>query len=256
LGEIDGSDDKMALADLTKEYIATTYKTMAEQLPASQVSITAIAEACDINRKTFYYHFSDIFDLNVWIFRQELAHELRSNLSQKDFVVDTEIPNEKYRNLAFYIDSRKKSSPQDMGAFWSILSAYMHHNRAFYKKTLVYDETNNNNLTKYILRIYYIQIEKDIMSNLASPCLPKNDITFLASYFTNACVGWIINNIKSFLPDYYPANHKVSDIRFSNLTHTLIKLVTRENTLLKMKKFTQCAEYETIISSLIQNNGD
>ncbi|MGL4283076.1 hypothetical protein [Eubacterium aggregans] len=35
-----------------------------------------LAECCGVNRKTFYYHFKDIYDLIDWIFLGEVQEAL------------------------------------------------------------------------------------------------------------------------------------------------------------------------------------
>ena len=54
----------------------------------SAITISEIVEACEVNRKTFYYHFQDIYGLLKWVIEQE-AIEVVKNF---DFIADTEKP--------------------------------------------------------------------------------------------------------------------------------------------------------------------
>lgn len=55
----------------TKRAIADALKTVMRQKPFSKITVTEIIQICGINRKTFYYHFEDIFALLRWMFDEE-----------------------------------------------------------------------------------------------------------------------------------------------------------------------------------------
>lgn len=51
----------------TKKAMAMALKELLLEKPINKVTVVDIAERCDINRQTFYYHFKDIRDLVEWI---------------------------------------------------------------------------------------------------------------------------------------------------------------------------------------------
>lgn len=51
----------------TKKAIASALKDLLIEKPLSKITVNDIANQCDINRQTFYYHFEDIADLVEWI---------------------------------------------------------------------------------------------------------------------------------------------------------------------------------------------
>jgi len=55
----------------TKKLISGTLKTLMRTKPFSKITVSEIIAACKINRKTFYYHFADIFALLKWMFEEE-----------------------------------------------------------------------------------------------------------------------------------------------------------------------------------------
>ena len=55
----------------TKRLIADTLKTLMLAKPFSKITVSGIITACKINRKTFYYHFEDIYALLKWMFEEE-----------------------------------------------------------------------------------------------------------------------------------------------------------------------------------------
>lgn len=55
----------------TKQAMAASMKKMARQKPFAKITVSDIITDCDINRKTFYYHFEDIYALLRWTLEQE-----------------------------------------------------------------------------------------------------------------------------------------------------------------------------------------
>lgn len=55
----------------TKKALAASLKKYMAQKPLSKVTISEIIADCDVNRKTFYYHFEDIYALLKWMLEQE-----------------------------------------------------------------------------------------------------------------------------------------------------------------------------------------
>lgn len=60
----------------TKQKLAITLKQMMNSKPISKITITALVTKCKLNRKTFYYHFVDIYDLLEYIIKQEILNSL------------------------------------------------------------------------------------------------------------------------------------------------------------------------------------
>lgn len=56
---------------LTKKLFADSLKAAMKEKPFSRITVSEIIHACGVNRKTFYYHFTDIYDLLKWMFQQE-----------------------------------------------------------------------------------------------------------------------------------------------------------------------------------------
>ncbi len=55
-----------------KELIYTTFIQLLEQKPFDRITVKDVVEACDINRNTFYYYYSDIYDVLEEVFMKEL----------------------------------------------------------------------------------------------------------------------------------------------------------------------------------------
>ena len=52
-----------------------------EEKPFEKISVGDICERCDMNRKSFYYHFRDKYDLVNWIYDREFI----AGVSKKEY---------------------------------------------------------------------------------------------------------------------------------------------------------------------------
>lgn len=57
----------------TKAIISDAFLVLLNQKPFDKITIKDIVEECNINRNTFYYYYSDIYDLLEEIFKKELC---------------------------------------------------------------------------------------------------------------------------------------------------------------------------------------
>lgn len=51
------------MANYTQNLIIETFENMVEKMPFDKITVTALISECNIGRNTFYYHYSDIYDL-------------------------------------------------------------------------------------------------------------------------------------------------------------------------------------------------
>lgn len=61
----------MTRTDHTKQDIADAFKRLLAHVPLEKVTVKAVAEESGVTRQTFYYHFSDLYDLISWIYSTE-----------------------------------------------------------------------------------------------------------------------------------------------------------------------------------------
>lgn len=61
----------------TRERLAESLKKKMCKKPLSKISVSELIEDCDLNRRTFYYHFEDIYALVAWMFDQEALELLK-----------------------------------------------------------------------------------------------------------------------------------------------------------------------------------
>ena len=103
-------------SNITKKALAMAMKELMEQIPFSKISVSDICEKCGMNRKSFYYHFKDKYDLVNWIFDVEFFQAVH--------VRDYNLPNWSWR---FLEDSCQ----------------YFYENQSFYRKALQIEGQNS-----------------------------------------------------------------------------------------------------------------
>lgn len=55
----------------TKKALAESLKKAMAKKPFQKITVSELIQDCNVNRKTFYYHFEDIYALLKWIFEEE-----------------------------------------------------------------------------------------------------------------------------------------------------------------------------------------
>ncbi len=68
----------MADANITKRALAASLQDLMKEVPFEKINVTRICEKCGMNRKSFYYHFRDKYDLVNWIFDTNFTSILSS----------------------------------------------------------------------------------------------------------------------------------------------------------------------------------
>ena len=64
------------MSQTTKRALSASLKKLLAKKPLDKITVTDIAEDCEVGRQTFYYHFQDIYDLMEWTFTEETSREI------------------------------------------------------------------------------------------------------------------------------------------------------------------------------------
>ncbi|MGN6711282.1 TetR/AcrR family transcriptional regulator [Anaerocolumna jejuensis] len=62
-----------------KNDFAEAVKKMLDSKTLDKITVTDIVNDCKVSRQAFYYHFSDIYDIIEWIFKQETEYALEQH---------------------------------------------------------------------------------------------------------------------------------------------------------------------------------
>lgn len=71
---IDEGDTRTSLARALKQELAAA--------PLDRVTVSGLVRRVGITRQAFYYHFSDVTDLAVWTFKEEVADQVLAHRSR------------------------------------------------------------------------------------------------------------------------------------------------------------------------------
>jgi probable dihydroxyacetone kinase regulator len=67
------------MSDITKRALSQSLKNLMKKKPLSKITVKDIIKDCGVNRRTLYYHFSDIYDLLEWTLVTEVKEILGEN---------------------------------------------------------------------------------------------------------------------------------------------------------------------------------
>lgn len=150
----------------TKKLFAEALKKIILQKSFSKVTVSELIRECGVNRKTFYYHFSDVYDLLKWTLEQE-AIDVVKNF---DLIVDYE------EAILFVLE-------------------YIKINNKFLNN--IYDSLGRDELKRFfytdfvgIVEIIIGKAEEETHNKLTD-----NSKTFLAAFYTEAIAGTLVERI-------------------------------------------------------------
>lgn len=104
----------MAESNQTKRILAEAMKQLMAQEPFAKISVGDICQVCQMNRKSFYYHFRDKYDLVNWIFQTEFLTALQQESFESSWPIIEALCWYFYQNRAFY---RNALSVQGQNSF-------------------------------------------------------------------------------------------------------------------------------------------
>ncbi len=143
-----------------KKLIFDTFVDLLEKKPFDKITVKDIVETCGINRNTFYYYYSDIYDLLEEIFSKEL-----------NLLVEA------HRNGTSWIQAFQKIAN----------TAYSHKkiiNNICTSRSYDYFENYMYKACKHII-IDFVQVTAENMK------VPEEDIEFIAAFHEYAFLGII-----------------------------------------------------------------
>lgn len=95
----------MADSNQTKRALAEAMKGLMTQRPFAKISVGDLCQLCCMNRKSFYYHFRDKYDLVNWIFQTEFLTTIQDGLHQSARTAMDSLCRYFYENRVFYFNA-------------------------------------------------------------------------------------------------------------------------------------------------------
>lgn len=176
----------------TKKMLCTSLKNIMKHKAFSKITVSELIKDCNLNRKTFYYHFEDIYGLLKWMLEQE-AFEV---VKQFDLLVD-------YRD-----------------AFDFVIN-YVEQNA--FVLNCIYDSVGRDELKRFLYQDFIGLIRKLIMDyeEELNVTISKNYRHFLCNFYTEAIAGMLIDLFQK--PEEYDRKELLED--FSIILHTSLPAV-------------------------------
>ncbi len=158
------------MTQITKRALAASLKKLLSQKTLDKITVIDIAEECEVNRQTFYYHFKDIYDLIDWIYTHEAARAL---------------------------DGNKTSETWQQG-FLRIFE-YVSQNKSFVLNT--YHSVNREHLERYLHQETQELLLGVIEEKAKGLNVRDDDKAFIAHFYKFAFVGLVLDWIKNGMRD-------------------------------------------------------
>lgn len=155
----------MADSNITKRALAAALRELMQEVPFDKIQVAHICDRCDMNRKSFYYHFKDKYDLVNWIF-------------------DTEF-------ITFAMESTSGIPADDRWESIERAFDYFYNNRDFYRKALKIKGQNSfsDHLREYCFPLIRIRIAHLIGDEAAEDFT----INFFADAIICAIERWLLD---------------------------------------------------------------
>ena len=158
------------MAKFTKQAIMKCLMDMLKTQSVEKITVKDICETCEINRNTFYYYFSDIYDVLDSVF----AEETKTLLELED-------------NLTFY-ETYKKAA--------AIIIEY--------RKAVIhiYNSKNKQIVVRYLEKVSNILVRHFVENSVRDCNVTDGDIRYITSFYSYAIVGVTSKWIEEGMPPY------------------------------------------------------
>ena len=91
----------------TGHALAITLKDMMAKQPLETISVLELSKRCEVSRKTFYYHYHDIYDLLTQVFLEEKIVGVNS---ASNFIELVGLVFQYYKDNQAFVGSRREST--------------------------------------------------------------------------------------------------------------------------------------------------
>lgn len=152
----------------TKQMLSESLKKFMVRKPLNRITVSNLVSDCNVNRKTFYYHFEDIFALLKWTLEQETVQIM----NQFDLMTDMD------EVIAFLQDYARQNAYMLKCAMDA--TGWGNHMQRFY-----YDDL------KGIVLSYIREMEKE-----EDVTLEDDYESFLCDFYCEAAAGMMIDQIR------------------------------------------------------------
>ena len=95
----------------TEHALGLALKDMMAKQPLETISVLELSKKCGVSRKTFYYHYHDIYDLLTQVFLEEKIPGVNNATNFQTLI---ELVFDYYKNNQAFIDATLQSAGEDL----------------------------------------------------------------------------------------------------------------------------------------------
>ena len=155
----------MADSNITKSALASALKELMETTPFAKITVSDICAKCNMNRKSFYYHFKDIYDLVEWSCLEDAKRAL---------------------------DEKKTYETWQQGLL-QIFEA-VQDNKPFILN--VYRSVSREQIENYLYQLTYGLLEEVVKEQVRDRSITEAEMNFIAEFYKYGFVGMMLDWIK------------------------------------------------------------
>ncbi|MBE6483621.1 MAG: TetR family transcriptional regulator [Actinomycetaceae bacterium] len=146
----------------TPELLGRILKEQLRTIPLSKVTVAGLAADAGISRQAFYYHFSGIHDLAVWVFQIEIADHIMAHASYAQWANG-------FRQMLAYMQAHRDQA-------YAVINSLSHEGlEQFFFRTL-----------REMMSVIVAELEGDLQLTEASR-------TFVIEHFTLIVLGHLLH---------------------------------------------------------------
>ena len=160
----------MADSNITKQALSSALKELMDEHPFEKISVSDICERCHMNRKSFYYHFKDKYDLANWIFDNE-------------FIELSKTHSLEMMNPSYSFEERWRGMV--------IVCQYFYENRNFYRRILQVE--GQNSFSGHFRDFMYPILKRRVMDLVGQDDVPRMVLDFIVDGLECTIERWLLD---------------------------------------------------------------
>lgn len=188
----------MADSNITKLALSNALKELLEEQPFEKISVSDICDRCHMNRKSFYYHFRDKYDLVNWIFDTEFI-ELTKRHSL-DVLSHTNTFEEQWYGL-------------------EIVCGYFYDNRNFYRRILKVE--GQNSFASHFRDFMFPILQHRVMDLMGQEEVPQMVLDFIVDGLECTIERWLLSKNCVSTKEFVYSLKKLLQILLLGLDHRI-----------------------------------
>ena len=164
-----------------KQLIIDAFINEVEAKSLHSVQIAKLIKQLDINRNTFYYHFTSKYDVALHVFRSDLARELTDSFPAYELVSLALDDGQKSEALPYYVHREIGARTLDFGDFFKALVRCVLARESFYRKLFDQRESEFRSL---VFELYQQAVASDLEFMLGGRYLPPPTFEYFRHQYT------------------------------------------------------------------------